>query len=192
MKRMSYDEFREQLFSVVEKIKTSIGGDAYFHSQLPCEFDSMLGDAIQHYIIEEPEEVRRLWACSIFSGAYGHFGAYATRGAMIAVREGSVEILMRALIAASIEMRGIDDYRLSFITLSLVHHSAVLLGVDIGGLFQQAEVYSASRGGLKGFLDRSDHDKSIQAMGYHQWDSPAGIIYWPELEQAPAGWRIKP
>lgn len=192
MKRPSYDACREQLFSVVEEIKTYIECDAYFRRQLPCEYDNMLGDVIRRFIVEEPEEVRRFWACDIFSGVWGHFGAYATRGAMIAVREGSAELLMQALIATSIEARGIDDYRLSFITLSLVHHSAVLLDVDIERLFQQAEVYSVSRGGLIGFLDRSERDKSIQAMGYHQWDTPAGIIYWPELERAPAQWSINP
>lgn len=192
MTRLSYDKCREQLFSVLEIIKSHIDGDTYFRSQLPCVFDAMLGEAIRRYIIEEPEEVRRLWACSIFAGAYVHFGAYATRGAMIAVREGSMEILMNALIATSIEMQGIDDYRLSFITLSLVHHSAVILGVDTKELFQQAELYSVSRGGLIGFLDRSEHDKSIQAMGYRQGDSPAGIIYWPEPEAAPEEWRIRP
>lgn len=192
MKRLSYDEYREQLYAVAEDINSRIDGDAYFHSQLSGEFDKMLGDAIQHYIIEEPEEVRRMWACSVFAGAWRQFGAYATRGAMIAVREGSVEILIQALIASSIETRGIDDYRLSFTTLSLVHHSAVLLGVDIEGLFQQAEVYSVSGGGVSGFLNRSEHDKSIQAMGYHQWETPAGMIYWPELESAPPGWCSKP
>lgn len=192
MKRLSYDECREQLFSVVEKIESQIDVDTYFHSQLPCQFDEMLGDAIRCYIIEEPEEVRRMWACSIFSDVYVYFSAYATRGAMMAVRQCSMETLMNALIATSIEMRGIDDYRLSFITLSLVHHSAVLLGADTKELFQQADLYSVSRGGLIGFLDRSEHDKSIQAMGYQQGDTPAGIIYWPEPEAAPEEWRIKP
>lgn len=193
MKKPSYDEFREQLFLETENFKSyPDGATVYFHSQLPCDFDYVLGKAIDRYIIEEPEEVRRLWACSIFAGAHEYFGAYATRNAMIAVRTDSVDLLIKAIIAASIEMLGIDDYRLSFITLSLVHHSAVLLGTDVESVFQRAEVYSVARGGLTGFLDRSEHDRSIQAMGYQQGDSPAGIIYWPDPNLAPVNWRQKP
>lgn len=192
MKKRSYDECREQLFLMVDKIKSCPeGATAYFHSQLPCPFDEVIGDAIRLNIIEEPEELRRQWACSIFAGAYEYFGAYAMRIAIIAVRTESRDLLLPALIANSIEMRGIDDYRYSLMTLSLVHHCAVLLKADPAALFQQAEVCSVAGGGLISFLNRPEHDKSIQAMGYQQGDSPAGIILWPDPDLAPVKWRQK-
>lgn len=141
------------------------------------------------YIINEPEQIRRLWACQIFGGSYSYFGIFATRAAMISVRREDCDWLLPALIAASIEGRGIDDYRYNLITLSLVYHSATLLGINLPDIFKRAGELADAEGYFEHFLNRSEHDKSIEAMGHLAGESPAGLVYWPDPEQAPIKWR---
>jgi hypothetical protein len=93
--------------------------------------------------------------------------AFSERMASLAVRERKSEHILLGPIALGLDgWRG--DWRDNVIVLSLLYDAPLRIGVSPDELFLQAAKFLPEKvaDAYKSFLHRTDHDKSIEVMGY--------------------------
>jgi hypothetical protein len=92
----------------------------------------------------------------------------------IAVRKNDPHLIVLGLLGVGIEEQ-VDDYRHSLVTLCMLHHSAVKLGVDATELFNRAcsRCSDKSKAFILGYLSRGD--KRLSSFMLEEWDD-AGVF----------------
>jgi hypothetical protein len=92
----------------------------------------------------------------------------------IAVRKNDPHLIVLGLLGVGIEEQ-VDDYRHSLVTLCMLHHSAVKLGVDAIELFNWAcsRCSDKSKAFILGYI--SHDDKRLSAFMLEEWDD-AGVF----------------
>ncbi len=157
-----------------------ISATDYWGDRLPSPTDARISEVCILYMNANP--IQRQVLCSGLSQEVGfNLGAFATRMAMLSVRERSEPLLLHGLIALImvLDWPDLPDVREILMTLSIVYHSAAKLGCA-ETLFQQAAGYAdkpTSRDIVLNYLKRTPQDKRIEAMGWHEIAGPNGLIY---------------
>ena len=101
---------------------------------------------------------------------------FAERMASLAVRQNNPDPVRRGLTALLIAARA-EDIREILLVLSLLHDAAIKVLGSAESIF--GEVSSAIGGAafLRDFLERSEKDKRIEAMGYEESETAEGFLY---------------
>ncbi len=152
----------------------------YWGSRLPSPTDMRISEICILYMNANPTQ-RQVLCSSLSQEAGFNLGAFASRMAMLSVREQSETLLLHGLVALIMELDWPDlpDAREILMDLSIVYHSAAKLGCA-DSLFQQAAQYAdkpSSRDIVLGYLRRNPEAKRIEAMGWHEIAGPSGLIY---------------
>lgn len=155
--------------------------DSYIQAALPCPTDDRIQEVVSWTMNGSPDQRRALHQ-AMTAGANGTLEVFAERMATLSVRKQSPDLLLAGLVAMTmVNINLLDDPRLVAIRLSLLHHSAHRLGLDVEAFFEQAAQYmsgiSSMAGTTTGFLSRTAKNKRIEAMGYQEIDGPSGLIY---------------
>ena len=108
----------------------------------------------------------------------GILRCFAERAATLALRRQDEKLLKLGLIALCLGWP-IEDYREGLLILPVLYHAARMLGMNPEQLFH--EVGNLFGGEIEteltDFLERSDEDKSLEAMGYRLIHEPDGIRF---------------
>ncbi len=176
-----------ELIKVLESVP-----DSYIEATLPCPTDDRIQKVVSWAMDATPDQ-RRALHHAMTAGTNGTLEVFAERMAMLSVRKQSPDLLLSGLVAMTMTNSDrLDDPRLVNIRLSLLHHSAKRLGLDVEAFFDQAAQYmrgiSMMAGTTLSFLDRTPKNKRIEAMGYQEVEGPSGLIYGGgSLTGIPAG-----
>lgn len=165
-----------ELIKVLESVP-----DSYIEATLPCPTDDRIREVVSWVMDASPDQRRAVYEV-MTAGASGTLEVFAERMAMLSVRRQSPDLLLVGLAAMTMTNSDrLDDPRLVNIRLSLLHHSAKRLGLDVEAFFEQAvqcmRGISSMAGTALSFLDRTPKNKRIEAMGYQEFDGPSGLIY---------------
>ena len=144
---------------------------------IPCELDQDIR-SLTHWFITGKDAERELITSAFNDSHSMTFIVFSERMASLAVRSSSREILVAALVAQIIEGWRFDP-RDNVLRLSLVHHSAVKLGIDPNQLFDEASRYASHEisAHLKAFINRKPDKLRIRAMGYKESSDEGGFLY---------------
>jgi hypothetical protein len=148
---------------------------AYYKQSIPSEVDKKLNEVLG--TMASCNEQQR---ASITDGIAGDearvLGLFAEKMATLAVRENSIEYVKQGLLALLIYARTVDA-RDVLLVLSLLHDATIKTGNAPKSIFQAAGVVLGGAEFLSEFLNRTDEDKSIDAMGYEESKNEEGFIY---------------
>src|SRR6266699_545944 len=97
--------------------------NGYLVVRLPHELDDVVTSAVTEYRRATPA-ARRAMAATVQPRAAGVLSAYGQRMAATAVRKGSKEPLLNALVALGLAQARLDDPRDNIIVLAAVNHAA--------------------------------------------------------------------
>jgi len=155
--------------------------DSYMQATLPCLADERIQEIVSETMngtLEQRKEIYR----AITSKASGALQLFAERMAMLSVRKNSPDLLRKGLVAMTmVNSAKPGDDRILAIRMSLLHHSAQKLGLNVEAFFEQSSQYmsgiSLTGGAPAAFLRRTPKNKRIQAMGYDEIEGPSGLIY---------------
>ena len=149
--------------------------DAYYKHPIPSEIDRRLSGVISDLAslgVSEREAI-----VNELEFEHGRIlGLFAERMASLAVREKAVTLLKNRLIALVIHSRT-DDLREILLILSLLHDAAIRIEDSAQRTFEEVASLFSDTGFLSGFLNRSEEDKSIAAMGYKASADEGGFLY---------------
>ncbi len=99
--------------------------------------------------------------------AAGVLSVYGERMAAIAVRTRSPDPLRRGTVAMGMADGLLEDARANLIVLAAVNHSAIMIGTSLSRLIDEVadDLPEPAAAGFRAFANRSERDKSLQAMG---------------------------
>ncbi|MCD4738274.1 MAG: hypothetical protein K8R89_03320, partial [Anaerolineae bacterium] len=155
--------------------------DSYMQATLPCLADERIQEIVSETMNGTLEQRKEFYR-TITSKASGALQLFAERMAMLSVRKNSPDLLQKGLIAMTmVNSAKPGDDRILAIRMSLLHHSAQKLGLNVEAFFEQSLQYmsgiSLTAGEPAAFLRRTPKNKRIQAMGYDEIEGPSGLIY---------------
>lgn len=113
--------------------------------------------------------------------------SFSRRSAVFAMRDRTKEHLIDGLSAVAMIDRNRIDFRDALGALSLLHHSARWIGVDVDDLFEKAASLAEPKMSdlIRGFQKRSEDQRDIQkSWGYAMVETKAGPGF--------VGWGFKP
>jgi hypothetical protein len=148
----------------------------YFRMAIPSEWDDKIAQQITNSLsanvlaeIANKTEQRH-WDILLY---------FAERAATLAVRRKDPKLLKLGLIAASLSLSLAPDWRDVLLVFPVLYHAAGMLGVDPAQLFREVGVLFGGEveSDLIDFLQRSDEDKSLKAMGYQLVQEPDGVRF---------------
>lgn len=152
----------------------------YLVMRLPHELDEVVTAAVAGYRRADPA-ARRATAESVQPRAAGVLSAYGQRMAAMAVRTGSKEPLLNALVGVGLAQARLQDPRGNLIVLAAVNHAAdTVVGQNaLGGLVDEVAgvLPAASATVLRTFADRPAHAKSLPSMGLQGWGDREHFLY---------------
>jgi hypothetical protein len=144
---------------------------------IPIPLDIRISDLLRSWMQLDKES--REAATLEFKKAYWTiFLAYSERMASLAVRKCDRELIVLGLIAL-----GIDgwryDWRENMLLLPLHYDAGLRCGFSSKDAFEESAGYLSQEPakGLGAFLIRSEHDRSIEAMGYQIGSDTDGFRY---------------
>lgn len=165
---------KDMLNSLLALLKLTLKSD-YFRQSIPCELDNGISDILAALSTHNQKDIE-LVASSI-SGDNGRvLGLFAERMASLAVRKNSIEPVKRGLFALLIYART-EDPRDVLLVLSLLHDAIIKVGSEPKTIFNETAALFGGSSFLSDFLNRSDDDKSIDAMGYKESKNEEGFLY---------------
>ena len=149
----------------------------YGPSPLPNSRDDLVGKVIDRAVSGGPAAVAALKQGASETGRRV-LRAYGERMASLAVRRRDARLLVRAVIAVVIG--GLDQNALeALMVMPLIENSAVLLRVDLAGLFEQAAAVVGHPGSvnLMVWLTRPPEDRTLASMGFVESSDEGGFRY---------------
>lgn len=162
------------LASLLQLLKLALNSE-YYKQPLPSEIDEKISKIITDLItLGQGQLVSILDEVSIDNTRV--LGLYAERMASLAVRENSVEPIKNGLVALLIYART-EDPRDVLLVLSLLHDAAIKTAGKSRKVFEAVGSMFGGSELVRGFLNRSDEDKSIDAMGYEESKNNDGFLY---------------
>lgn len=148
---------------------------AYYKQPISSEIDDEISDILADLSAYNQKDLE-LIADSV-SGDNGRvLGLFAERMASLAVRQNSIEPVKRGLFALLIYART-EDPRDVLLVLSLLHDAAIKVRGMPKTIFNEVGAVFGGSSLLSDFLNRSDEDKSIDAMGYVESKNEEGFLY---------------
>ena len=150
--------------------------NGYLRRPIPDESDELVERVVQAYRQESPAS-RRERLSGLSRSEAEVLNVYAERMAVAAVRMRAIEPIRLGLIALG--MAGALDFRENLMVLSLLNHSAEMLGASYDGLVEEVARVVPPRAleRLQAFGRRPARDKEIRAMGYGTEGAGAGFRY---------------
>lgn len=99
--------------------------------------------------------------------------------AILAIRRESPALIHEGLTALAAEAGTGSDGRDSMVSLALLHHSAVKLGVDAARLFEQAASLTVEdfQGAIRSFPLRTPNKRDLAAWGFKEAMTKDGFDY---------------
>lgn len=148
---------------------------AYYQLPISCELDNEISDILVNLSMYDQKEME-LIADSISGDDARVLGLFAERMASLAVRQKSIEPIKCGLFALLIYART-EDPRDVLLVLSLLHDAVEKVGDIPNTIFNEAGALFRGSPLLSDFLNRSEEDKSIDAMGYKESNNEDGFLY---------------
>jgi hypothetical protein len=162
------------LMPLLELLKFALSSQ-YFKQPISSELDEKISSYIAELISLERGQLEAFLE-KIADDNARVLGLYAERMATLAVRSNSVEPIINGLVALLIYART-EDPRDVLLVLSLLHDAAIKTAGSARKIFDEVGSVIGGVELLNGFLNRSDEDKSIGAMGYEESKSEEGFLY---------------
>jgi hypothetical protein len=149
----------------------------YLQRPLPTELDHIVSDLLDDFAAAPSEDREKIIDALALKQSAGLL-TFAERMAILAVREGSVDRLKKAVLALVVEGFRWDE-RETILVLSLIAHSASKLGIEIGVLLDATKRVAPEPVArhIAQFLARTPEDRSISAMGYSEVMTAEGFGY---------------
>ena len=147
----------------------------YYKQPLGCDIDQKLRGLLSQIVTLENADLD-----SILGKVSGDnarvLGFFAERMASLGVRLNSIEPVKDGLFALLIYSRS-EDPRDVLLVLSLLHDAAIKISGTAKEVFNETSSLVGGFDFLSDFLNRSDEDKSIEAMGYEESKNKEGFLY---------------
>ncbi len=179
-------DYMIQLSDILEKLSIA----DYYTSQLPNQYDKMIILILARLMAANAKH-RETFLSLLDEDICVELSVFARRIAMLGVREGSKDHLIKGLVALSYAVAQ-KDYREILMTISLFHHSAIKLYVDPKKLFMDASQFAPDETGRKlliDFANRPPEHQGIDKMGFKEVNGPSGLIYQTGNRPIPDGWK---
>ena len=151
----------------------------YFWEPIPIALDDELLELVTEFIAAD-ETARDRLLNELTNRHRQLLASFAVRLASIAVRSGDPERVLTGLIALWLGLP--EDDREAVMDVAPLYHAALKLGADPTELFERASTVASDETFhqfLRSFLSRSEHDKSLRALGYHEAEGPDGFRFEP-------------
>jgi hypothetical protein len=148
---------------------------AYYQQPIPSETDDGISRVLSGLSAKDQTDLK-LVSDGVTGDEARVLGLYAERMASLAVRENSVNRIKQGLMALSIYART-EDPRDVLLVLSLLHDASVKTSGNPKQVFNEVNAVFGETVLLSEFLNRSDEDKSIDAMGYEESKTTEGFLY---------------
>lgn len=162
---------------------------AYWPSRIPSTDDERIGTYCSSMMGVALEERRRL-AAALTKQARSALVAYSMRMAMLGARVKSEQALRSGIAALAIAFEDPDaDIRELLMSLAPLYRSAHRIG-DAPQLFRSSAEYATNarvREAIAGFPDREAEALRLEAMGWHEMEGPAGVVYHFGSQPIPEG-----
>jgi len=187
------DEFLSRAGELLQLLKT-LDPWEYWISQLPSNQDDLIAQVCDLYRAATPLQ-REVFVSALSEEVSAVLGFFATRMAMLSVRQESESILARGLVALVIQLDWPwTDPRDAVIPgLVLIYHSAMKLGVNPDRLFGaavQVAIRQLTRDLIYPPRAHATEDKLCDLVWWEEVDGPAGLIYHPKRQPIPEGHLI--
>lgn len=167
-------DIKNILSSLLALLKLALES-AYYKEAIPSEIDKEVGKIMADLSVCTQSELRLI--SESFKGDEARvFGLFAERMASLAVRENKIEPVKLGLLALLIYART-EDPRDVLLVLSLLHDAVLKTSGNPTKVFAEASSLVGGAEFLNDFLNRSDEDKSIDAMGYEYSKNEEGFLY---------------
>lgn len=143
---------------------------------VPHPVDSALASLCRRFVRSDPQE-RAAMRTTISMDEFYTLLAFARRAAVFAIREHSPAWAIDGVTAiAMIEAERVD-WRDILVALGLVHHGATRARLDAGQLIRDLSTLAEPRTAelMDGFIKRSASDKRLEAWGFEEAETDAGI-----------------
>jgi len=149
----------------------------YWKSPLPNPIDREIGELLKVWMALSVDD-RRDSAARISQFQADVLLRYGERMASLAVREHNEEFIFLGLAAIGVHDWRFD-YRENLLIVPLHYDAAERIGADPDAIFERAALclYGNSASGLRSFLGRTPHDKTIGVMGYVVDSDEQGFRY---------------
>ncbi len=147
----------------------------YYQQPIPSEVDEGINNILASLSTSDLAG-RELIADGVAGDEARVLGLFAERMASLAVRENSIEPVKQGLLALLLYART-EDPRDVLLVLSLLHDAVIKTSGTPKSIFAEASSIIGDAGYLNDFLNRSNEDKSIDAMGYKESKNEEGFLY---------------
>jgi hypothetical protein len=99
--------------------------------------------------------------------------------ATLSVRHGQVDLVREGLVALALEAGTGSDQRDSMVSLALLYHSAVKLGMNVQAAFSQAALLAPAsfEGAIRLFPNRPPRQLDLEAWGFKEATTKDGFGY---------------
>jgi hypothetical protein len=143
---------------------------------VPHPLDSALASLCKRFARNDPQE-RAAMRAAISMDEFYTLLAFARRAAVFAIRERSSAWAIDGLTAVTMIEAERVDWRDILVALGLVHHGATRAGLDARQLFRDLSTLAEPRTAelMGGFNKRSASDKRLEAWGFEEVATDAGI-----------------
>lgn len=162
------------LNSLLSLLKVALDS-AYYQQPIPSELDKGISNILVNLSTNETVGLE-LIVGGVASDEARILGLFAERMASLAVRGNSIEPVKQGLLALLLYART-EDPRDVLLILSLLHDAVIKTSGTPKSVFAEVSSIIGDAGFLNDFLNRSDDDKSIDAMGYKESKSKDGFLY---------------
>ena len=147
----------------------------YFKQPIPSEIDDKINEILVMFCAYNQVQMK-----SIINGIVGDsarvLGLFAERMASLSVRENYILRVKQGLLGLIIYSSTVDP-RDVLTVLSLLHDAANKITGNPKDIFKEVTSIYIDADFLIDFLNRSDEDKSIDAMGYEESKCEEGFVY---------------
>jgi len=167
-------DIKNLLSSLLALLKLALKS-AYYQQAIPSKVDEGICNMMTSLYTSDKAE-QEVISDGITGDDARILGFFAERMASLAVRENSVERVSQGLSALLLYART-EDPRDVLLVLSLLHDAAIKTSRTPKKVFEEASLIFGGTGLLADFLNRSDEDKSIDAMGYKESKNEEGFLY---------------
>lgn len=162
------------LTALLEFLRLALSSQ-YYKQPIPSEIDEKISLVVADLMSLDNEQLESIIA-NVSGDNARVLGLYAERMASLAVRNNGVEPLKKGLFALLIYART-EDPKEVLLVLSLLHDAAIKIAGTAQNIFDEVGSMIGAADLLNGFLNRSDEDKSIDAMGYEESQNEDGFLY---------------
>src|SRR5690242_13231031 len=149
----------------------------YLQQPLPCPLDERVEALTEAFLAGDDPERRRIIATFGKEQAFV-LVVFAERMAILGLRTGSRDRLLKGLVALAIEGFNLD-WQETLPPLSLLNHSAEKIGADAAALLEEVARHSPYHAARQfwNFAERTPKEKAIEAMGFSLQSTTEGPTY---------------